>query len=86
MLNYVKDKLGREPESYAYTAYDTIWAIAYSLMVVDSYDSEAVKNILSDVTRSLFGASGWIVLDKNGDRAAADYELWVITKEGGTYN
>ncbi|MCD6529656.1 penicillin-binding protein activator [Candidatus Bathyarchaeota archaeon] len=85
VLNYVKDKLGREPESYAYTAYDAVWAIAYSLMVVDSYDSEAVKNILPDVTRSLFGASGWIVLDKNGDRAAADYELWVVTKEGGTY-
>jgi len=85
VLNYVKDKLGREPESYAYTAYDAVWAIAYSLMVVDSYDSEAVKNVLPDVVRSLFGASGWIMLDENGDRAAADYELWVITKEGGKY-
>jgi hypothetical protein len=33
------------------------------------------------VTRSLFGASGWIILNNDRDRATADYELWVIVKK-----
>jgi len=76
----VKAELGREPEPYAYGTYDAVWAIAHSLMIVDKYDSEAVKAILPDVTKALFGASGWVVLNQDGDRGAADYELWVIAE------
>jgi len=74
------------PDPYAYAAYDIVWALTYSLMTVDKYDSEAVRAVLPDVTKSLFGASGWVVLNKDGDRAAADYELWIIIeKTPGVY-
>jgi branched-chain amino acid transport system substrate-binding protein len=86
VLNKVNATLGRVPDSYAYAAYDIVWALAYSLMTVDRYDGEAVKAVLPEVTKSLFGAAGWTVLNDAGDRASADYELWVIVKVGATYD
>ncbi|MFQ6095734.1 MAG: ABC transporter substrate-binding protein, partial [Candidatus Bathyarchaeia archaeon] len=53
------DVLGREPDPYAYVAYDVVWVYALSLLAVDKYDSEAVKGILPTVTENYFGASGW---------------------------
>ena len=76
----VKAVLGRVPDSYAYSAYDIVWALAYSLMTVDKYDSEAVRAVLPDVVKSLLGASGWVMLDANGDRAPTDYDIWVIVE------
>jgi len=70
--------LGREPDSYAYIAYDIVWVLALSLLTVDAYDSVAVRAVLPSVTENYFGASGWIVLDENGDRAFGDYDLWQI--------
>ncbi len=70
--------LGREPESYSYAVYDIVWAYAYSLLTVDEYNSEAIKEILPTVTESLFGASGWVVLDEAGDRKQGDYDVWQI--------
>jgi branched-chain amino acid transport system substrate-binding protein len=72
------EKIGREPDSYSYGVYDVVWAYAYSLLAVDKYDPEAVRVVLPTVTRSLFGASGWIDLNDAGDRKAGDYDIWVI--------
>ena len=83
--SYIKEKLGRDPDSYTYATYDIVWAVTYSLLAVNSYDPEAVKAILPDVTASLFGASGWVVLDEAGDRAFADYDLWAVVEEDGTF-
>jgi len=71
-------ELGRELDVYAYIVYDIVWVYALSLLEVDAYDSEAVKAVLSTVTQNYFGASGWIVLDENGDRMAGDYDIWQI--------
>jgi branched-chain amino acid transport system substrate-binding protein len=79
-------KLGREPDAYSYGIYDVVWAYAYSLLAVDTYDADAVKAVLPDVTRSLFGASGWIDLDEAGDRKAGNYDIWEIQEiEPGIY-
>ncbi|MEM3644107.1 MAG: ABC transporter substrate-binding protein [Nitrososphaerota archaeon] len=74
---YVRDKLGRDPEPYAYNSYDALWTIALAIDLVDKYDSEAVKAILPEVVKRYIGASGSFELDKAGDRAYADYELWI---------
>jgi len=71
---------GREPDPYAYIAYDIVWALTHSLFTVNKYDSEAVRAVLPEVTESLFGASGLIVLDENGDRTHGDYDLWTIVE------
>ena len=85
IVNELKKMLGRNPDTYALAAYDAAWAITLGLLATQKYDATAVKNILPDVTYNYFGATGWIVLDKAGDRAFADYDLWVPVKEGGKY-
>jgi len=78
-------ELGREPDHWAYVAYDIVWALTYSLSLVNRYDSVAVREVLPEVTESLFGASGWIVLNEAGDRAKGDYDLWRIVYEDAEY-
>ena len=85
VVDKVNQTLGRMPDAYAFPAYDSIWALAFSLMSVNRYDSEAVRAVLPDVTASLFGASGWAEIDVNGDRAPTDYDLWFIVWEDGAY-
>lgn len=78
-------ELGRELDSYSYAVYDVVQAYAYSLMVVDTYDAEAVKEVLPMVTESLYGASGNVQLDAAGDRKAGDYYIWTIKLVEGEY-
>jgi len=86
VLNRIVTKLGREPDSYSYSVYDIVWAYAYSLMAVGKYDPEAVKAVLPEVARELWGATGWVDLDENGDRSPTDYDLWTIQEaEAGVY-
>lgn len=72
--------LERETDAYSYNAYDMVWALA---MAIDEagYDSEKVRAILPRVTderTKLYGASGHVVLNDYGDRAFADYDLWIL--------
>jgi len=78
-------QLGREPDPYAYVAYDIVWALAYSLSLANRHNSTAVKAVLPEVTECLFGASGWIVLNDAGDRTVGDYNLWRIVYEDPDY-
>jgi len=84
--NYVREKLGRDPEPYAYNSYDALWTIVIALDLVDKYDSKAVKAILPEVVKRYMGASGFFELDKAGDRAYADYELWIPWRVDGKYD
>jgi len=85
IVEELRQKLGREPDTYALAAYDAAWVITLSLLATQRYDATAVKNILPDVAYNYFGATGWIVLDKAGDRAFADYDLWQIEKTAEGY-
>jgi len=79
--DHVVDAIGRSPDSYTFACYDIVWALTYSLLTVDKYDANAVRDVLPEVTESMFGASGWVVLNADGDRAASDYDLWIINDE-----
>lgn len=85
IVEELRQKLGREPDTYALAAYDAAWVITLSLLATQKYDPTAVKEILPDVAYNYFGATGWIVLDKAGDRAFADYDLWQVEKADGGY-
>lgn len=80
---HIRSVLGRETDPYAYASYDIVWYIAISLSIVDVYDADAVKKVLPKVVENYYGASGWFTLDENGDRAFADYELWIVREVGG---
>jgi len=80
---YIYQVLKREPDSYSYNTYDIIWALALAIDEV-GYDTAKVREILPRVTderTNLFGASGHITLNENGDRAFADYSLWLINEK-----
>ncbi len=81
----LKKMLGRTPDTYALASYDAAWVAALSILITGKYDGTAIKNILPDVAYNYFGATGWIVLNKAGDRAFADYNIYAVVKEGGKY-
>jgi branched-chain amino acid transport system substrate-binding protein len=78
-------KLGREPEPYAYNAYDALWLVVKAMFIAGKYDAEAIKAVLPEVAANTFGASGWLKLNEAGDRDIADYELWAIMVKEGKY-
>jgi len=82
---WVLEKLGKEPEAYAYFAYDALWVITLALEAVDKYDPEAVKNVIPSILEHYLGASGHFSLDENGDRATGDYNLLIVRKVEGKY-
>jgi len=80
---HVYSVLGRETDVYSFNTYDMVWSLALAIDEV-GYDSEKVKEILprvADQWTRLHGASGHVVLNANGDRAFADYDLWLIGPE-----
>ncbi len=77
---HVLDTLGRETDAYSYNTYDIVWAYARAIDEV-GYDSAKVKDILPRVANEWTkdnGASGHVVLNEFGDRAFADYDMWLI--------
>lgn len=85
VLDYVKSKLGREPDAYAYATYDAIWAIALGIELTDSDDPMKVKAVLPDVVARMVGGSGVFQLNEDGDRAFSDYDLYVVWLTDGGY-
>jgi len=82
----VMDRFDREPDAYAYAAYDAAWAIALSIQFVGDDDPEKVKEILPDTVARMVGASGVFQLDENGDRATADYDIYVpVEADDGSF-
>ena len=84
-MNYVKQQLGREPDAYAYAAYDILWVYALTLLQVQKVDADLIRKAMPEVAMSYYGAIGRVVLNKAGDLAGADYDLWVVQKVGDKY-
>lgn len=78
--SYIVKQYNREPDSYAYNAYDAVWLITYSIIKANSTDSEKVYQVFPQVANNYFGASGLTKLNAAGDRDSADYEIWAIVK------
>ncbi|MET1101337.1 MAG: penicillin-binding protein activator [Pyrodictiaceae archaeon] len=88
----VKAKIGEEPDAYSYAAHDAIWAIALALLKIGPTSDmntlvNKVKELLPQITTSdEFGkeaATGKFPLNKAGDRATADYDMWLVYTVGG---
>jgi len=76
---YLLSKFGREPDAYAYNAYDAVWLIAYTILE-NGGDADTAKFFAKfpEVAANYFGASGLTRLNQNHDRDTADYELWAL--------
>ena len=76
-----KAKVGYVPGTYSTCLYDSIWLVAKAILEAATTDTTVLKKILPGVAARYFGASGWCLLDENGDRAAMDYDIWAVIKE-----
>lgn len=85
LLTALKAKLGRQPDSYSFAAYDAVWVLTYALLATGKYDAEAVRAVLPEVAASYYGALGGIVLNPGGDLAAANYAMWMLVPKDGVY-
>ena len=79
--NYT-EKFGEAPEIYCDTTYDAVYAAAEAIKAAGSYDGEAIRSALADL--SFTGASGPISFDSKGDRASGTFELWEVVKDAST--
>lgn len=77
--NYILSKYGREPDAYAYNAYDAVWLITYTILQ-NGGDPDTTKFFAKfpEVAANYFGASGLTKLNQNHDRDTADYALWAL--------
>jgi branched-chain amino acid transport system substrate-binding protein len=82
--NYVKQRLGREPDSYAYNVYDAFWLYFWAILSV-GYDVNKVKQVLPIVAQGYVGASGPIAIEDSGDRVPVAYVLRVIDYINNTW-
>jgi len=80
---YLLNRLEKEPEQYAFNTYNIVWSLALSIDEA-GYDSLAVKNILPRVAGQWSeqnAAGGHLVFNEYGDRAFADYEIYLFNDE-----
>ncbi|MCE4614175.1 MAG: ABC transporter substrate-binding protein [Desulfurococcales archaeon] len=92
VANYIIKTTGNAPDTYALAAYDIVWAATLALIKAGKYDADLIAKYLPQVVsdpnnykNTGLGATGFIELNQNGDRASADYALWVVKKNGTQY-
>lgn len=73
-------------QAYSYITYDIFWIYVYSILAVGGDNVTAIKHILPTIAAHFFGASGYHVLDKFGDRSSGGYELLFVNKTSTGYD
>ena len=78
VYDHVFNTLGRVPSSFVQTSYDAPWLIGLSMLYSYTDDTTTIGNILPDVMASHVGATGSGKFNDAGDRAQANYDVWVV--------
>ena len=81
-----KAKYGEAPTPYAYYAYDAAWVAMLSVLTAGHYDGAAIKAVLPTVAFHFMGATGYKILDDNGDAAIANYAIVTVVKTASGYS
>jgi len=85
VVNYVKNKLGEEPDIYSLIAYDCAWVAALSILQAGVNDGEVIQKVVPYVANNYFGASGWTELDETGDRTGLDIIFYQVKQVDSDY-
>ncbi|ADX83739.1 ABC transporter substrate-binding protein [Sulfolobus islandicus] len=72
-------------QAYSYITYDIFWIYFYSVLKVGSDNVTAIKSILPKVAAKFYGASGYHLFDKYGDRLSGVYQLQIVNKTASGY-
>lgn len=83
LVDYVKDKIGEEPDIYSLITYDCMWLGVLSVLQAGVYDGEAIQKVVPYVADNYFGVSGWTELDELGDRKALDINFYAVIEVDG---
>ena len=75
------DLVAQPASFYTATDYDAAYALALSVIEAGSVDANDVAPLWPTVPNNYFGASGWVQLDENGDRAAGVFDIWGFSTE-----
>jgi len=72
-------------QAYSYITYDIFWIYFYSVLKVGSDNVTAIKSVLPKVAKMYYGASGYHLFDKYGDRISGVYQLLIVNKTASGY-
>lgn len=74
--------IGRQPDVYAYTAYDALWVASRTLLKCDKGAPVlSIRAPFEHEAWQYFGVSGNTRLDTNGDRAEGNYDFWSVKRD-----
>lgn len=80
----VKQATGRDLDGYSAAAYDAVWLLALShLMVNDREDSEQIRAAFLRLSDTYQGLTGEMNFDANGQRKYGRFQQWIILLEDG---
>lgn len=86
----VREQYGRDPSSYTYPSYDSVWLLGTAILHAQTTDPAVLTEVLPLVARHSYGAVGHLELDENGDLASSAYEIWTVINgewvQNGTYD
>lgn len=71
----------------AYYAYDIPWLLSTVMQTMDDpADVEELHASIIPLSRYYTGASGWLMLDENGDRSLSPIDVWQVRESSSGYN
>ncbi len=80
----ISSRTGSEPDAYAISAYDAVQVAAETLWKTGKGNSREIAIAFEGTSDHWYGATGWLLLNENGDRAFADYDIWGVESENGS--
>ncbi len=75
---HLTETLGRTPNTFVHSSYDAVWLIGLAMLETQSTDVSTIKAIIPEIAENYSGAIGSTKLNKAGDLAQANYEVWGI--------
>lgn len=81
VVDRIKEKLGYEPITYAYTAWDSLWigTLAYAEHAADS--SSTLGTQITTQSAKYIGLSNYMALNAYGDRRYGEYGFFKVTSD-----
>jgi branched-chain amino acid transport system substrate-binding protein len=79
-----KAKAGTDAPVFTANLYDAIFLAGWSIIRAGPTNGTAIKNVLPEVAKKNYGASGWNIFDSAGDKLYQDYSVWTVKLKEGT--
>ncbi len=82
LMTRIQLRLQQSPGTYGYTAWDTLWVAVLANIRADwSTDAATLDQSIMTLSRGLIGVSNSLALDAAGDRAAANYDFYLLQQQ-----